>query len=348
MPTTKLSDYWKFRDEVLESYPASNLRFAWPDLPTSTRIGPDSLVEAVNGGEQLFSKEMELSVIVSAANEENLRMSENEYRRALLQKIDLWRKTGAGTLSSLVTRGSQKPAYSEQEEIQRLVDERYRLTCETLREADVELWLVADLYGESKPVLSSLDFKLALQPSCLVVQPIKHWAGVTRETREGLARRFRHSGGILQLVQLEETQALIANHRRERDAPLVGPGGRDLYVYDPDLPGLVDNLGRERIEQLNVSIARWVLGPFLKTNKPSDFWWTRVGMGVGIDFAKRLAVMDKMEPIFEVDTSDAKVSEDALAYFNRSNRGFTDAELREWLLQEQLRTNYDLKKLLHE
>jgi hypothetical protein len=156
---------------------------------------------------------------------------------------------------------------------------------------------------------------------------------------------LEHFGGTLQLVQLEETQALIAGQRRKPGSGETGRGGRDLYVYDPDLPDLVENLGNERVEQLNVGIARWVLGPFLKNDKPNDFWWTRVGMGVGIEFSRRLAIMDKASPIFQVDASNPKEHERTLAYINRSKRGFTDAELRQWLLDEQLRTNYSFRKM---
>lgn len=344
MPNTKVSRYFRFKEQLLESYDESDLRFAWPDLPGSTISGTDSMIEAAMNGEQLFSKKMELSVIVSAANPEGLLMSDKEYRYFLRQKIDLWRATGAGSLSSLVVKGSQPDAYAELD-LQKKVDERYMQACQILRDEGIELWLVADLYGESKYVLNSLDFKLAQQPSCIVVQPIKHWAGVTRETRDGLARRFQKLGGILQLVQLEELQVLIDNHRRKQESKQVGDAGRDLYVYDPDVPGLVENLGKERVEELNVGIARQVLGPFLRSGKPNDYWWTRVGMGMDIAFAKRLAIMDRMQPVFEVDASDPEVYERALAYFNRSNRGFSDAELREWLIQEQLRTNYDFKAL---
>lgn len=344
MPNTKVSRYFRFKEQLLESYDESDLRFAWPDLPGSMIGGTDSMIEAAMNGEQLFSKKMELSVIVSAANPEGLLMSDSEYRHFLKQKIDLWRATGAGSLSSLVVKGSQPGAYAELD-LQKKVDERYMQACQTFRDEGIELWLVADLYGESKYVLNSLDFKLAQQPSCIVVQPIKHWAGVTRETRDGLARRFQKLGGMLQLVQLEELQVLIDNHRRKQESKQVGDAGRDLYVYDPDVPGLVENLGKERVEELNVGIARQVLGPFLKSGKPNDYWWTRVGMGMDIAFAKRLAIMDRMQPVFEVDASDPEVYERALAYFNRSSRGFSDAELREWLIQEQLRTNYDFKAL---
>ncbi|MBB1061799.1 hypothetical protein [Marilutibacter spongiae] len=347
MPSTKLQDYWAFQQELLEVYPARELRFAWPDLPSSTRTGKDSIADAVDAGTKLFTDEMELGVIISAASEDTLFMSDIEYRDALLRKIELWRATGAGALSSLVVRGSQRPAYGEPA-MQERVDERYRQACGILKDADVALWLVADLYGESKHVLGGLDFKLSMQPSCLVVQPIKHWAGVTRETREGLARRLKHFGGLLQLVQLEETMALIANHRRTPDTLQVGTGGRDLYVYDPDVPGLVENLGKERIEALNVGIARWVLGPFLKNDKPHDFWWTRVGMGVGIEFSRRLAIMDKASPVFQVDASNPREFERMSAYIDRSKRGFTDAELRQWLIDQQLRTNYDFKQLMIE
>lgn len=344
MPTTRYEAFREVRSDLLRTYRPHELRFAWPDLPASSTGGRHSLLAAAERGEPLFDKEMELSVITSAANDDNLYLSDSEYTQALLRKIKLWRATGAGKLSSLVVKGSQRGAHAGSE-TQRLVDARYRLACQVFRDQGIDLWLVADLYGESKHVLGSLDFKLSLEPACLVVQPIKHWAGVTQETREGLAKRFNALGGLLQLVQLEETQALIDNHRRRKDAGQVGPAGRDLYVYDPDLPGLIEDLGTEKVEQINTGIARWVLGGYLRNDKPNDQWWTRVGMGVGVAFAKRLAVVDKAALLFEANLSDPKTGAHALAYINRSIRGYTDAELRQWLLEEQLRTSYDFKEL---
>ncbi len=344
MPTTRQDVFQEACSDLLKSYRASELRFAWPDLPASSTGGRHSLLAAAERGERLFDKEMELNVITSAASDANLYLSEDEYRQELLRKISLWRRTGAGKLSSLVVKGSQRAAHAGPE-TRRLVDARYRQACRIFRDEGIDLWLVADLYGESKHVLDSLDFKLSLEPACLVVQPIKHWAGVTRETREGLARRFGTLGGRLQLVQLEETQALIDNHRRRKDSGLVGPTGSDLYVYDPDLPGLIEDLGKEKLEQINTRIARWVLGGYLRNDKPNDQWWTRVGMGVGVAFAKGLVVVDKTAVLFETDLSDPKTRAHALAYIDRSIRPYSDAELRQWLLEQQLRTNYDFREL---
>src|SRR5690606_8412001 len=81
------------------------------------------------------------------------------------------------------------------------------------------------------------------------------------------------------------------------------------------------------VEDLNAGIARQVLGPYLRHDKPNDLWWTRIGMGVGLAFAKRLAVVDKAAPLFETDLSDPKTGSQALAYINRSTNPYTDAEL---------------------
>lgn len=336
IPKISKSEFLRIREEVLAAHPANTLRFAWPDLPQSTYTGEDSIVRAVERGEPLFEKEMELCVIVSASNEATLQMSEYEYQQFLLDKIALWRKTGAGSVSALVVRGSQRPSRAEDEQTQRQVDTRYLQACTMLKDAGIALWLVADLYGESKQVLPALDFKLSLKPECLVVQPIKHWAGVTCETRASLAEHFQRLGGWLQLVQLEETAALIPNQWRMPGGPRVDKHGRDLYAYDPELPGLIASLGQKEVEQLNVGVARWVLGPFLKNNKPNDAWWTRVGMGVDVAFAKRLAIMDTMAPVFEADLADPVLKKQVLAYLERSRRGFTDDELRRWLQEEKL------------